>query len=203
LIKITDISDSTIYDISDDYFSLIPSGIYLESPNGGETWSIGSTEEINWISAGNFPSVTIKLSTNNGLNWSFIALFIPDSGSYSWVVESSAASSECVVKVYQNGGYGLFDLSDSVFTIVDPLGMYENGVDINPMEYNLYQNYPNPFNPATKIKFTISDLRFTILKVYDVLGKEVATLVNEEKPAGSYEVEFSIDNYPAEFISIS
>jgi hypothetical protein len=69
-----------------------------------------------------------------------------------------------------------------------------------PSEFSLSQNYPNPFNPSTKIRFTISpartklyaggDLRFTILKVYDVLGREVATLVNEEKPAGEYEVDF-------------
>ena len=59
-----------------------------------------------------------------------------------------------------------------------------------PAMFMLEQNYPNPFNPSTKIRFTISDLRFTILKVYDVLGNEVATLVSEELPAGEYEVEF-------------
>ncbi len=62
-------------------------------------------------------------------------------------------------------------------------------------EYKLYNNYPNPFNPVTKIKFEIpgqarNDSRLVTLKVYDVLGNEVATLVNEEKPAGEYEVEF-------------
>ncbi|MEE9450627.1 MAG: T9SS type A sorting domain-containing protein, partial [Ignavibacteriaceae bacterium] len=72
------------------------------------------------------------------------------------------------------------------------------------MNYLLQQNYPNPFNPTTTIKFTISDFpagsgtgQFTILKVYDVLGNEVATLVNEEKPAGSYEVEFSAKGMPS------
>ena len=60
-----------------------------------------------------------------------------------------------------------------------------------PYETMLYNNYPNPFNPSTNIRFSISDSRFTTLKVYDILGNEVATLVNEEKPAGSYEVNFN------------
>ena len=60
-------------------------------------------------------------------------------------------------------------------------------------KFELLQNYPNPFNPSTKIKFTIPDLGFTSLKVYDVLGNEVITLVNEEKLAGKYEVGFSGD----------
>ena len=53
------------------------------------------------------------------------------------------------------------------------------------------QIYPNPFNLSTKIKFAISDVRITMLKIYDVLGNEVTTLVNEELPADEYEVEFS------------
>jgi len=61
----------------------------------------------------------------------------------------------------------------------------------NEFTYNLYQNYPNPFNPTTAISFQLPSQSSVTLKVYDVLGNEVATLVNEEKPAGSYEVEFS------------
>ena len=63
--------------------------------------------------------------------------------------------------------------------------------DKTPKDFFLFQNYPNPFNPSTKIKFVIPKSSFVNLKVYDVLGREVATLVNEEKHAGSYEVEFN------------
>jgi hypothetical protein len=60
-----------------------------------------------------------------------------------------------------------------------------------PTIFYLEQNYPNPFNPTTCIQYAISSKQFVSLNVYDVLGNKIATLVNEEKPAGSYEVEFS------------
>ena len=59
-----------------------------------------------------------------------------------------------------------------------------------PVSFNLYQNYPNPFNPTTEIKYSILNDGFTTLKIYDMLGREVKTLVNEEKPAGIYNVYF-------------
>jgi len=58
-------------------------------------------------------------------------------------------------------------------------------------QYKLYQNYPNPFNPNTTISYSVPEIDFVTLKVYDVLGNEIVTLVNEEKPAGEHEVEFS------------
>ncbi len=67
----------------------------------------------------------------------------------------------------------------------------ESGI---PKEYSLDQNYPNPFNPRTNIQFAIPQAGFVTLKVYDILGNEVATLVNEEKPEGIYEVEFKAES---------
>jgi hypothetical protein len=56
--------------------------------------------------------------------------------------------------------------------------------------YSLSNNYPNPFNPSTTISYSVPEIEFVTLKIYDVLGNEIATLVNEEKELGSYEVEF-------------
>ena len=67
----------------------------------------------------------------------------------------------------------------------------------NPNKFSLSQNYPNPFNPTTSIQYTISSPQFVTIKVYDVLGREIATLINEEKPAGNYEVEFNAVNLPS------
>jgi len=64
-------------------------------------------------------------------------------------------------------------------------------------DFKLSQNYPNPFNPTTSLQYAIGIRQFVILKVYDLLGREVATLVNEEKPAGEYEVEFNGSKLPS------
>ena len=84
------------------------------------------------------------------------------------------------------GGSGASLLPD--FTIV---GIKELSEEILPESILLYQNYPNPFNPTTSIKYTLGIKEFVSLKIYDILGNEVATLVNEEKPAGEYEIEFN------------
>lgn len=63
--------------------------------------------------------------------------------------------------------------------------------------FQLYQNYPNPFNPTTKISYQIPENCFVTLKVYDVLGNELITLANEEKAAGSYEINFTASSFPS------
>ncbi len=63
-----------------------------------------------------------------------------------------------------------------------------------PDKFNLYQNYPNPFNPSTVIKFSVPNQSFVSLKVYDITGREVTTLINEEKSTGTYSVNFKADN---------
>ena len=71
-----------------------------------------------------------------------------------------------------------------------PTSIEENNSSV-PLDYVLLNNYPNPFNPSTKIRYSIPQSSYVAVKVYDVLGNEVATLVDEYKPAGSYEVEFN------------
>ncbi len=71
-----------------------------------------------------------------------------------------------------------------------------------PSDFKLYQNFPNPFNPSTKIKFTIPQevrgkMQYVKLKIYDVLGNEIATIIDEEKTAGTYSIEYNASGLPS------
>ena len=71
----------------------------------------------------------------------------------------------------------------------------EVGVNNLPTEFSLSQNYPNPFNPNTSIEYSVPSNEYVSLKVYDILGNEIVTLVNEQKEAGNYEVNFDASNF--------
>lgn len=86
----------------------------------------------------------------------------------------------------------------NLYAVVNPTSVREEATPVN--NFSLSQNYPNPFNPSTKIRYTIPALsprERVILQVFDMLGREVTTLVNEEQRRGTYEVEFSTRNLPA------
>ena len=70
-------------------------------------------------------------------------------------------------------------------------GIEDNKLVNTPTSFKLEQNYPNPFNPVTNISFTVVENNLTTLKIYDILGKEVKTLINEVMPAGNYNIQFN------------
>jgi len=97
-------------------------------------------------------------------------------------------SSELSLKAYQDAIADSYYLPRIISTDIEE----EKILNKN---FILEQNYPNPFNPVTTISYTLPEASFVTIKVYDILGREVATLVNEYKEAGNYTVQFSINNY--------
>ncbi len=73
---------------------------------------------------------------------------------------------------------------------IPPIVSVDDEMTSVPENYSLYQNYPNPFNPSTTIRFSIIKPELVRIKIYDILGREVQTLVNEFKQVGNYEVQF-------------
>ena len=142
--------------------------------------------------------------------WDIYAQKFDGSGNRIWEQEGKAVSIATGLKSHQNiiiTNNGDYIVSWGDERNPDP-DIYAQSLDalvtsVNhstselPELFVLTQNYPNPFNPSTSIQYTVSSRQFVRLKVYDVLGNEVATLVNEEKAAGTYAVEFNAKDLPS------
>jgi hypothetical protein len=85
----------------------------------------------------------------------------------------------------------------NIYLANDGVTGVEDRNDVVVERFRLEQNYPNPFNPSTTITYQVPENSFVSIKVYDVLGKEVTSLINEEKSVGSYEVEFDATSLPS------
>jgi hypothetical protein len=170
------------------------SNISVTSPNGGEVWIMNESVEITWTSE-NVDDVKIELSIDNGLSWTTIEDSITSLGTYTWVVNATASSAECLMKITDISNSTVYDVSDSVFTIEYPIYVDEELGENQPSNYKILQNFPNPYNASTIINFQIPEVSFVELKVFDVLGREMETLIAETKEAGYYSYNFDATEY--------
>jgi hypothetical protein len=125
----------------------------------------------------------VFLSTNNGTSWTLV-----NSGLTNISVYALAVSGTNLFAGPDGGGVWRRPLSDIITSI------HITSSEL-PSEFFLRQNYPNPFNPTTTIKFQITISKFVKLSVFDMLGHEVATLMNEQLKPGMYEVEWDGTGY--------
>jgi len=103
---------------------------------------------------------------------------------------------------FDTAGSELADLSGNVVSFVARDGHISLMTDVEnveriPSNFSLSQNFPNPFNPSTIISYSVPKASFVAIKVYDLLGREVVTLVNEQKSVGNYQVEFNAKGLPS------
>ena len=166
--------------------------ITVLDPNGGEIIDGGSNYEIVWNSQ-DVENVKLEYSINNGASWNVITDSTQSTGSYMWEVPN-ILTTQGRIKISDSILPSIYDVSDETFRINQIVSVNESDLIT---EYTLNQNYPNPFNPSTTIKYEIPERSFVTVKIYDVLGNEINALVNEEKPAGEYEVEFDGTNLPS------
>ena len=167
-------------------FTLSDSGVFLSTDNG-DSWS----RLNNGLTATNVWSLVINSngdvfagtdngvfhSADNGESWTQI-----NNGLTELDVHSLAINLEGYI--YAGTGNGVFCSINTTVTAIEEAKLL-------PSAFTLDQNYPNPFNPSTKIKYSIPQTSKVVIKVFDLLGREVETLVNEEKSVGTYEVEFN------------
>ena len=139
----------------------------------------------------------------NNLIFNYVEEYNPVNG--IWTLKSNMPTARWCLsaitsgnRIYAIGGADSLNQGSAAVEVynppVDPSDIITGENPDSPSDYVLYQNYPNPFNPTTSIQYAVSSMQFVSLKVYDILGNEIATLVDEYKPAGVYNVEFSINN---------
>jgi len=165
--------------------------IRMNYPNGGENLLAQDTLEISWNSI-NVNKIKLEISIDSGKTWSLLVDSLFNYGSYNWVITNQFLGDSCLLKITNFEDSDIFDVSDSTFKIQNINDTEE--IKNKHFYYSLSQNYPNPFNPSTIISYQLPKACNVTLKVFDVLGREVATLVDEYRNAGSYDVEFSIEN---------
>jgi hypothetical protein len=164
-------------------------GVFL-STNNGTSWSAvnsGLTDQYIKslaVSGSNLFAGTesgVFLSTNNGTNWTAVNSGLTNSHVLSLAVSGT--------NLFVGTGGGVFrrSLSDMITSIES----FSTGM---PGHFNLEQNYPNPFNPTTTIKYSLPQQTFVSLSIYDLLGREIVILVNEEKDAGTHSIKFNGSN---------
>lgn len=171
-------------------------GYFLKTTNGGINWTRHNygfnpavqgicflNESTGWIGGGHYPvstSTSTFMTTNAGVNWSQVPNMLN-------------------VNVFQLLSDTLgFAVGKRVYRYAkDSLVNVENISSITPASYDLKQNYPNPFNPSTNIEFNIAKNSKVKVTVFDMLGKNVAALIDQNLNAGSFKVEWSAENFPS------
>ena len=131
-------------------------------------------------------------------DWS--ELFTVPSSTLSYIdfnVDSPPTTSYCYKLKAKDAAGNLSDFTNPICWPISKISIRENMGKETPKEFALFQNSPNPFNPTTRIEYTIPENTYVTLKIYDVLGREVATLVDEEQTAGNKSVEFDAGKLPS------
>ncbi len=179
-------SEAWSFEITDPYISKV-------LPNGGEVWASGDTEVIRW-ETNILEQVRIDLLQDQ----IFILALDTVPGNqmaYAWeLAEDMQTGENFSIKVSSESNTAIYGISEGLFSIVDTLTSFEE----YPALYGnkLSQNYPNPFYHSTRISYSLQYPAKVMLKVYNLIGQEIQTLINEYQNAGVYSTKFDAHQHP-------
>ena len=165
---------------------VLPSAPVLVSPANSEVIDSSSILFVWQQSQPQVSKYSIELDTTDQFTSPFVNSDITDT-TYLFTGLLGDKNYWWRVKALNSAGWGDYSEVRTFSTLFVSVGDDESQL---PVKFSLEQNYPNPFNPSTRINYSLADEQLVSLVVYDMLGREVARLVNERQPAGEYELEF-------------
>jgi len=194
--RVRSILGSEISDWSEIWsFETTNAFVTMDTPNGGEVWSMGTEKIIRW-ETNIADSVRLDLLYEQQIVRIIADTTFGNPSAFRWLIPTDlTVDTSYKVIITSISDPSIIDTSDASFSITPPpSGIETENLEI-PDDYHLFQNYPNPFNPSTIIKFQLPVRSRVTLKIYDALSNEVETLIHEELSSGSYNVEFNATNY--------
>ena len=163
-------------------------GRILKTTNGGSNWNAQNTTTNDWL----LDLYFINSSSGWACGMNGRIVYTADGGA-NWTTQyvPTISTIRQVHFLTTDTGYAVTDngMILKTYNAGNPIGIIQTNTQ-TPKDFSLGQNYPNPFNPSTKIQFSIPRSSFVNLKVFDNMGKEIATLVNEDINIGNFEVDF-------------
>jgi len=174
--------------------------IYRKTTNGGKTWNTISNSILDNIAptalqhiSGTNATYIVSGDRNPGMTGTAIT---NDAGT-TWNLIDNIGNSQIIFPSAYVGWGSQLGTNVVKKYVGPPLSVEEEQIDEVPTGYLLSQNYPNPFNPTTSIQYSVPKSSKVLIKVFDVLGNEIETLVNEEKSVGTYELNWNAANLPS------
>ncbi len=199
-------SGAVMWDI---FFSSVNYGVCLMDRYVGSYRLRTTNSGVNWtVDTLQVPQYSLYF-LSNGTGWSCGAsgrVMKTTNNGGTWITEVTPVTSSLrsINFINANTGWAAGDNGVILKTTTGGITYIETINNTIPESFRLYQNYPNPFNPVTRIKFDVPSFYWSkglqplvLIRVYDILGREVATLVNEALKPGTYEVEWDGTNFPS------
>lgn len=174
------------------FLNLVPSSNF-NHPSQSNQITVSSTIEINTSGYSFQLPSNLELYFSEYYSSPSFGIYKFDETNNTWNILTTSlllSENKALTSIIDGGTYAV--LYDAPTNIED-----QKNPNIVPNKFVLNQNYPNPFNPVTKISYGLPSSAMVDLRVYNILGELITTLVNEEKPAGVYEIDFKASNLPS------